>query len=160
MIRIILAAALALTVTAASAATVPTPTAKPATAPAAPAFDPFGIAQLANSPIIKALENWGSDDIDNAAALSITVPALQDTVGQACWKTFGALGAVVKAHPLPLTLQLASDVEAGRLFLMAIKAVCKEPNCSQMFNDLQNQIGALTPIPPAASFTAICAKIP
>lgn len=128
--------------------------------PFVPSIEQFGLDKLAQSPLVKALGAWGSDDVNGAVELSTAIPDLQDTVGQACWKTFAAMGAVVQKHPLPATFKLATDIEAGRLFLMAVKNVCKKPECSQVFTELTNQIGAFTPLPPAISLTSICAKIP
>lgn len=122
--------------------------------------NPLGLNTITNSPLLKALSQWGADDIAAAEALSSSIPNLSDDVGKACWQQFAAMGAIVKQHPLPLTFKLASDIEAGRLFLMALKNVCKNPQCTQVFADLSNQVGAFSPIPVGLSFTSICAKIP
>jgi hypothetical protein len=81
-------------------------------------------------------------------------------VGSACWKTWSAAGAVDKAHPLPLSLKLATDVEAARLVAMAIKKVCMDPNCSQVWNDILNQVAALAIVPLPISLASICSRIP
>jgi hypothetical protein len=112
------------------------------------------------SPLINSLSTWADADIAAAAALAISIPNLEDPVGAACWKTWQAAGAVVKSHPLPLTLKLASDIQAARLVAMAIKKVCMDPNCSQVWNDIQNQVAALSVLPIGFSLTTICAKIP
>jgi hypothetical protein len=65
---------------------------------------------------------------------------------------------IVDAHPVPLTFNLAADLEAARLLVMAVKQVCVKPECSQMWNDLQNQIGAFNPIAAPVSLASICAK--
>lgn len=122
--------------------------------------NPFGLNAFANSPLIKALNSWITDDINEAERLSTAIPELQDPVGQACWKQFQAMGSIVKQHPLPLSLKQATDLESSRLLTMAIKNVCKNPQCTQMFTDLSNQVGAFAPIPTGLSFTAICSKIP
>jgi hypothetical protein len=112
------------------------------------------------SPLINSLSTWADADIAAAAALAISIPNLEDPVGAACWKTWQAAGAVVKAHPLPLTLKLASDIQAARLVAMAIKKVCMDPNCSQVWNDITNQVAALSVLPIGFSLSTICAKIP
>lgn len=122
--------------------------------------DPFGLNKFLQSPVVKALQQWPIDDINGAETMSISIPNLQDPVGQVCWQQFQAMGAIVKQHQLPLTFKAAQDLEAARLFTMAIKNVCKNPSCTQMFADLSNQIGAFTPIPTGLSLSSICSKIP
>lgn len=135
-------------------------TVKKTVSPLVSGAEQFGFDKLAQSALVKALGAWGADDVSGAGVLALAIPDLQDGVGKSCWDTFAAMGAVIKNHPLPATFKLATDIEAGRLFLMAVKNVCKKPECSQMFNEITNQIGAFTPIPPAISLTSICAKIP
>jgi hypothetical protein len=124
------------------------------------AADPFGLNKFLQSPLVKALQQWPVDDVNGAETMATSIPNLQDPVGQACWQQFQALGTIVKQHPLPLSFKVAQDLEAARLFTMAIKNVCKTPSCTQMFADLSNQIGAFTPIPTGLSLSAVCAKIP
>jgi hypothetical protein len=125
---------------------------------AARAFAPA--AALRQSSIISSLSQWGEQDLAAAVALSTSIPDLQDPVGSACWKTWSAAGAVIKAHPLPLSLKLATDVEAARLVAMAIKKVCMDPNCSQVWNDIVNQVAALAIVPLPASLASLCSRIP
>ena len=129
--------------------------------PTIAAVDPLGLNKLMASPIIQALANWAPEDINAAIALSTQIEGLQDPTGGACLKSFGNLGAVVKAHPLPLTFKLATDLEAGRLFFMAIKQICTNQACTQTFTDLSNQVNALSPMPIPApiSIAAVCSKI-
>jgi hypothetical protein len=101
-----------------------------------------------------------STDFDNAATLATEIPGLQDNNGKACWMRASSIGTLLKAHPLPLTLKAATDLEALRLFSMAINQMCADPACTQVFTDLSNgiaQIGVGIPIP---SLTSLCAKVP
>lgn len=115
---------------------------------------------LANSPVVKFFSKWTADDIAAAITLSGSITDLPDDVGKACWTTFGSMGEIIKQHPIPATLNLATDIEAIRLFNMAIKRVCQKPECSQVWNDIQNQVAALAPIPAPISLASICSKIP
>ncbi len=115
------------------------------------------LSVLAGNPVVQFFANWGKDDIAAAEKLAID---FKDDIGLACWQTFAEMGDVINAHPLPVTFKLASDIQAARLFVKAIKKVCLKPECSQMWNDLQNQIGAFTPIPLPISLASVCAKIP
>jgi hypothetical protein len=122
--------------------------------------DIFGLSKFMQSPLVQALQNWTDTDINGALSLSTSIPELQDVTGQACWQTMLPIGKIVKAHPLPLTLKLATDIQAARMFLKAIKAVCVKPECTQVFSDISNQAAAFAPIPVGASLSVICAKIP
>jgi hypothetical protein len=62
--------------------------------------------------IITIIQNWADQDVQAAIALATSVDGLPDPVGAACWRTWAGAGGVLKAHPLPLTLKLATDVEA------------------------------------------------
>jgi hypothetical protein len=110
--------------------------------------------------IITIIQNWADQDVQAAIALATSVDGLPDPVGAACWRTWASAGGVLKAHPLPLTLKLATDVEAARLVAMAIKKVCMDPNCSQVWNDILNQVAALAIVPLPVSLTSICSRIP
>ena len=78
----------------------------------------------------------------------------------ACWGAMSPIATLIKAHPLPLNLKAASDLEAARLLAIAMNQVCANPNCGQMFLDVNNSIAAITPLPLPISMTSICAKIP
>ena len=71
--------------------------------------------------------------------------------------------AVVKAHPVPITLKIATDLEALRLSMMAANNLCANPHCTQVFADLSNGVQQLAPtnvsiaIP---SLNSICSKVP
>lgn len=108
---------------------------------------------------LQTIQKWVSADNDAAIALATAVPDLQDPIGATCWKTFAGLGEVVQKHPLPMTLRLASDIEAARLIQMAIKKVCAEPACNQVWNDMQNQVAALAPISTPFTLQSICSKV-
>lgn len=118
------------------------------------------LTKLANSPAVSFFSKWSSEDINAAIELSTSIKDLPDDVGKACWQTFAAMGNIIRQHPIPATLNLATDIEAIRLFNMAIKKVCLKPECSQVWNDIQNQVAALMPISVPISLASICAKIP
>ncbi len=121
---------------------------------------PVQAPTIVKNPITSFFATWTAEDIRAAIELSTSIPSLQDTTGKECWTTFLSIGDILKAHPLPLSLKLATDIESARLVNLALRAVCKKPECSQVFADLSNQIGALAPIGLPISFTAICQKIP
>lgn len=98
-------------------------------------------------------------DIDAAIALSTSIPVLQDPVGNACWQSFNGLAQVIKAHPIPLTLKIATDMEAARLVHLALNQICANPNCGQMWLDLQNAQTALAIAPLPFTFSSLCAKV-
>jgi hypothetical protein len=112
------------------------------------------------SPLASLIGGWTAEHIAEAEKLAAAIEGLQDPIGKACWQSFANIGAVLKAHPLPLTLKIAPDIEAARLFFMAVKQVCANPYCTQLWADIANQVGALAPIPAPISLQAVCAKIP
>jgi hypothetical protein len=97
---------------------------------------------------------------DEAVTLSTSIPGLQDPVGNACWQQFTPVQALIKAHPLPLSFKVASDIEAGRLAMIAMNQVCANPNCGQMFVDATNAAASITGAPVPISLASICSKIP
>ncbi len=99
-------------------------------------------------------------DTGDAVALATQIPGVQDTVGAACWKSFANLSAVLAAHPVPLTLKLAVDIEAMRLATIALNQVCTNPNCGQMWTDASNVATALAVGGIPISFASICSKVP
>lgn len=102
-------------------------------------------------------------DTGDAIKLSTEIPALQDGNGQACWRSLQQFADVVKAHPIPLTFHVATDIEALRLLSMATNNVCKNTACTQVFTELANGVQQLAPINasfPVPSLTALCAKVP
>lgn len=116
-------------------------------------------ATLATKSFLDVIRNWVSSDIEGAISLATVIPELQDTTGATCWKTFRGIGDVITAHPLPVTLKLASDVQAARLVAMALKKVCIEPACAQVWLDMQNQVAALAPIGVPFTLNSICSKV-
>lgn len=99
-------------------------------------------------------------DINGAATLSMQITGLQDPVGNACWKQLAPVQALIKAHPLPVTLKIASDIEALRLAAIAMNQVCSNPNCGQMFLDATNAATAIAGVPIPISLGSLCAKVP
>ena len=111
--------------------------------------------------VAKFLESLA--DVDTATTLSTQIPALQDNVGKACWTQFGPIQALIKAHPLPITFKLASDIEAARLLAIALNQICANPNCGQMWVDAGNAASAITGQAGLAlpmSLTSVCAHVP
>lgn len=109
---------------------------------------------------LNGLAQWTADDLTAAQALSTSVSGLQDPVGAACWASFSNLVGLLKQHPIPLTLKVATDLEALRLTHIALKQICENPNCGQMWTDLQNAQAALSIVPLPFSMQSICARVP
>lgn len=110
--------------------------------------------------VLGDIASYVDSDLDEAIKLSTAVPGLQDGHGQGCWMALKDMSAVIKLHPLPATLKLASDLEAARLVSASLNKVCANPHCNMVFTDLANgiaQIGVGIPLP---GLTAVCAKVP
>lgn len=120
---------------------------------------PAPAATIATGNFLAIIKGWISADIDGAISLATAIPDLQDPNGAACWKAFKGIGEVINAHPLPVTLKLASDVQSARLIAISLKKVCSEPACAQVWLDLQNQIAALAPMGVPFTLTSLCAKV-
>jgi len=119
-------------------------------------------SHVGGNPIQGALSDLAKlldSDFVGADALSTAIPDLQDGNGQQCWRTMKSAGEVFKAHPIPQTLQLATDIEAARLLFMTANKICGSAQCTQVFADGANVVQALGPIP-IMSLNAICSKIP
>jgi hypothetical protein len=104
-----------------------------------------------------------SSDSDEAIALSTSIPELQDGNGQQCWVAMKSFGAVLKAHPVPLTLKAQSDLEALRLLTMAANNLCRNTACTQVFADLTNGINTAAPVGVPVSLpslNSLCSKVP
>jgi hypothetical protein len=112
------------------------------------------------------------DDTAGAAALAVAIPGLQDGNGQACWMAMEKTAAVFKAHPmpvaqsepgslLPVTVPLATDLEAVRLLAMSFNQLCANPACTQVFSDVTNMVSAAGgPIAQQLpSLSSICSRI-
>lgn len=131
------------------------------------ATDPLEGIMSAISKPFKDLADFIAGDATGAAALSVQIPALQDTNGQACWLKMQAAGAVFQAHPVPVTLKVMTDFEALRLLQMTANNLCSYTPCTVVFSDGANLAvaaasaagGALTSnaVP---SLTQLCARIP
>jgi hypothetical protein len=109
------------------------------------------------------LANFIGEDADGAIALSTVIPALQDGHGQQCWMATKQFADVIKAHPVPLTLKVTTDLEALRLLMMASNNLCANVHCTQVFGDLATGIQQLAPLNasiPIPSLHDLCAKIP
>lgn len=100
-----------------------------------------------------------NSDFAAALALSTAVPGLQDYNGAECWQQLQTVGAVLKAHPVPATLQVATDFEALRLAQGAVNKLCQSSACGMVFSDAA-AIGTAASGLPIPSLTALCAKIP
>lgn len=176
MNRIILALVLIAGITPAIAQT-PTPKPRPGltgnivndinaarNAPAAPGAprgaDDHTLYNLIAEPFQK-LADFINGDLVGAAQLSVAVPELQDGTGLACWTAMQTAGRALKAHPVPLTLQAATDLQSLRLNVMAANKLCDEPACTVVFSDGINIVQAAAPIslPALPSLSALCSKI-
>lgn len=141
---------------------------QPKKAPASPVCDPLNLlpgCKLADGGIFSGATDISTfltnlADITGAQTLSTQIPGLQDPVGNACWAQLAPVQALIKAHPLPLTLKIASDIEAARLAMIAMNQVCANPNCGQAFLDATNAAAALTGAPIPLSLGSLCAKVP
>jgi hypothetical protein len=121
---------------------------------AAPALSPAAIG----SDVLAALNKFV--DTQDAVTEATSIQGLQDPVGASCWASFGGISAVLKAHPMPLTGSGAVDYEAARLLHIGLVQICANPNCGQMWTDLQNVVNAINPMTLSMSLTSICSKIP
>ncbi len=107
------------------------------------------------------LAQFLTDDASSAIALSTQIPALQDGHGQQCWIAMSTAGDVFKAHPVPLTLKVMTDVEALRLLAMTANNLCSNVHCTQVFADLTTMAQAASPTPlPIPGLHDLCSKIP
>lgn len=126
------------------------------------------LAQILAKPF-NDLADFINTDAADAATLATAIPGLQDGHGQQCWMAMGQFTAVIKAHPIPLTLHAATDLEAFRLANMAANNLCSNVHCTQVFSDLSNavqqvagQIGGaiVTGGLQIPSLNSLCSKVP
>lgn len=117
-------------------------------------------ARAASSNPLNAIGAWADADVSAAVAASTQFPELQDQVGKACWGQISTLAKLVKAHPLPATLHLATDIEYARLDQGALNLICRNPNCAQVWNDMSNVVQSLSVSPLPLSFASLCSKVP
>jgi hypothetical protein len=121
-----------------------------------------GVAKLLAKPF-NDLATFINSDAFAAAKLAIAIPDLQDGHGQQCWLAMSQFTAVLKAHPIPLTLNAMTDLEALRLAAMAANNVCRNASCTQVFADIANGIQQVAPVNlgiPIPSLNALCSKVP
>ena len=114
-------------------------------APAVSASRTKSLGRAAAKPF-QDIANFIGEDADGAIALSTAIPALQDGHGQQCWMATKQFAEVVKAHPVPLTLKISTDLEALRLLMMASNNLCSNVHCTQVFGDLATGIAQLAPL--------------
>ena len=106
---------------------------------------------VATSPVARFL---GSDF--KAAIAKAT--AIGDVNGLACWTVIEPFAST--SPQLPLTFNLASDIENGRALLIAMHKICETPACTQVLQEAANGIGALGVGIAPPSLAGLCAKIP
>ena len=93
--------------------------------------------------------------------LATVIPNLQDGHGQQCWIAMQDFGAVIKAHPVPITFHVLQDYETLRLLGMATNNLCANTHCTQVFADLTSMATAASPMPLAIpSLHDLCTKVP
>lgn len=119
---------------------------------------PIAVIAGSSSSISSFLTNLA--DISGAVTLSTQIQGLQDPVGNACWLQLAPVQALIAVHPVPLTLKVASDIEAARLLAIAMNQVCANPNCGQMFVDATNAAAAIAGAPLPFSLQSLCSKVP
>jgi hypothetical protein len=112
--------------------------------------------------VFNDLATFIDNGIADAETLATSIPDLQDGNGQQCWIAMRKTGAVIKAHPVPLTFSAPADFEALRLLVMSANDLCSNVQCTQVFADGVNIAnaaagGLLTGLP---SLNAICSKVP
>lgn len=152
--------------------------APPATDDSVPCVDPANLLPIGCKPPTGASVGLGvpladflkqglgyfNSDFVGAAALAAQIPELPDGNGQACFVKVGIIGKVLKIHPVPVTLKLATDFEAARLFTMALRQVCDFPQCTVVFTELSNGIQQIAPASlgqsPIPSLTQLCVHVP
>jgi hypothetical protein len=113
------------------------------------------------------LANFIAGDADGAANLATLIPSLQDVNGKACWIKMQEAGAVFKAHPVPLTLQIMTDFESFRLLQMTTNDLCSYAPCTVVFSDTSNLVTAVASAAGGAiassqvpNLTTLCSRIP
>ncbi len=107
------------------------------------------------------LANFIGDDADGAVALATAIPSLQDGHGQQCGIAMQSFGAIIKAHPVPITFHVINDYESLRLLAMATNNLCSNVHCTQFFSDFTAMAQAASPVPLAIpSLHDLCTKVP
>jgi hypothetical protein len=107
------------------------------------------------------IANFIGEDADAAVALATMIPNLQDGHGQQCWIAMQSFGAIIKAHPVPITFHVINDYESLRLLGMATNNLCSNVHCTQVFADFSAMAVAASPVPLAIpSLHDLCTKVP
>jgi hypothetical protein len=107
------------------------------------------------------IANFIGGDADGAVTLSTAVPAIQDGHGQQCWMAMQSFGAIIKAHPVPLTFHVINDYETLRLLGIATNQLCSNVHCTQVFADATAMAQAASPVPLVIpSLHDLCTKVP
>lgn len=115
------------------------------------------------APLVKAFNDIAAyigADIDGAVRLSIATD-IKDGNGEQCLIALRAFGKVLKAHPVPATLNVAQDLEALRLLAISANKLCADSHCTQVFADVSNAVqtvsGGSIPVP---TLNSLCSKVP
>lgn len=107
------------------------------------------------------IANFIGEDADGAVALATAIPNLQDGHGQQCWIAMQSFGAIIKAHPIPITFHVINDYESLRLLGIATNNLCSNVHCTQVFADFSAMATAASPMPLAIpSLHDLCTKVP
>jgi hypothetical protein len=107
------------------------------------------------------IANFIGADADGAVALATAIPNLQDGHGQQCWIAMQSFGAIIKAHPVPITFHVINDYESLRLLGIATNNLCSNVHCTQVFADFTAMAQAASPMPLALpSLHDLCTKVP
>lgn len=123
------------------------------------AVSSIGTARAAGNPL-NAIGDWAASDVDAGIVAATKYPNLQDKVGATCGANIKTLASMFKDHPLPLTAKFWSDIEYARLIQGELNAICRVPECAQVWADMANAAKALQVIPLPISFTSICSRVP
>jgi hypothetical protein len=101
------------------------------------------------------------EDADGAVKLATAIPNIQDGHGQQCWIAMQSFGAIIKAHPIPVTFHVINDYESLRLLGIATNNLCSNVHCTQVFADFTAMAQAASPVPLAIpSLHDLCTKVP
>lgn len=107
------------------------------------------------------LANFIGSDADGGVTLATAIPNIQDGHGQQCWIEMQSFGAIIKAHPIPITFHVIQDYETLRLLGIATNRLCTNVHCTQVFADFTAMAQAASPVPLAIpSLHDLCTKVP
>lgn len=107
------------------------------------------------------LANFIGSDADGGVTLATAIPNIQDGHGQQCWIEMQSFGAIIKAHPIPITFHVIQDYETLRLLGIATNRLCTNVHCTQVFSDFTAMAQAASPTPLAIpSLHDLCTKVP